>query len=67
MAATAEELRAEMARRGVLRYRVASRVGIHPARLGQMLNERIPMPPQVAEHISVAIQAEAPARRRERP
>jgi len=45
------DLRARIARDQVLLYELAARVGYHPARLGQMLNEKIPMPPATALRI----------------
>jgi hypothetical protein len=52
---TCGDLRAEIARRQLARYWIAGRVGVHPGRLGQMLNERVPMPPEVAEKISAVV------------
>ncbi|MDO8475016.1 MAG: hypothetical protein Q7W02_02270 [Candidatus Rokubacteria bacterium] len=48
---TPADFRAEMARRKVLRYELAAEVGINPGRLGEMLNERVPMPPAVTLRI----------------
>lgn len=52
---TPEDLRAEIARRQVRVYALAARVSIHPGRLGQMLNEKLPMPDSVAERIVKAL------------
>ena len=52
------EFRAELARRQMPRYVAAVSVGIHPARLGRMLNERVPMPAKVAERLAQALQLE---------
>ena len=41
---TPADLRAEIARRQISLYRLAATIGLHPSRLGQMLNERLPMP-----------------------
>lgn len=54
------DLRAEIARTRVSRYVLAARVGVHPGRLGQMLNERLPMPPGVAERVAAALRDAAP-------
>jgi hypothetical protein len=55
----AAELRAEMARHMVPIYRIASRVGLHPAHLGQALRGRRPLSPEMAERIERALQEEA--------
>ncbi len=52
----AAELRAEVARQMVPVYVLASRVGLHPAHLGQVLRGRRPLPPELAERISRALQ-----------
>jgi hypothetical protein len=51
MAPTPDYLRAEIARRMINRYMLAAAVGVHPGRLGQMLNGRVPMPDEVAQRI----------------
>lgn len=51
----AAELRAEVARQMVPVYVLASRVGLHPAHLGQVLRGRRPLPPELAERISRAL------------
>ena len=48
---TPADFRAEIARRQLRLYDLAPRVGIHPTRLGALLNEKIPMTPAVAERI----------------
>ncbi len=48
---TPADLRAELARRRIALYRLAPFVHLHPGRLGGMLNERIPLPHDVAERI----------------
>ena len=55
MAATAAELRAEIARMQVRKYQLAGLVGIHPSVLGPMLNERILLPAEVADRIERAL------------
>ena len=55
--ATASDLRAQIARRRATIYQLAAQVGVYPGRLGQMLNERIPMPEDVAERMAQAIEA----------
>lgn len=52
---TAEELRAEVARRRVRLYDLAAAVGMHPGRLGAMLNERLPLRPALAERVGEAL------------
>jgi plasmid maintenance system antidote protein VapI len=55
------DLRAQIARLQVPLYRLAATVGVHPGRLGQMLNERLPLPLDVAERINEALgRREAP-------
>jgi hypothetical protein len=48
---TPGDVRAEMARHRVKRYQISALIGYHPATLGAMLNERIPMPPEVGTRI----------------
>ena len=52
---TAADLRAERARRQVPIFLVASRVGIHPARLGQILNGKYPLSTETAARIAKAL------------
>jgi hypothetical protein len=52
---SAEELRAEVARRRVHLYELAAAVGMHPGRLGAMLNERLPLRPALAERVGDAL------------
>ena len=56
---TTRELRGKIAEQQILRYRLAADVGVHPARLGQMLNGRLPMTPDVAERIRTALKQRA--------
>jgi hypothetical protein len=49
------DLRAEAVRGGVPIYRLAAEAGVHPVRLGRMLNERAPLSEQDAERIRAAI------------
>ncbi len=51
----AAELRAEVARQMIPVYVLASRVGLHPAHLGQVLRGRRPLPPELAVRISRAL------------
>ena len=48
---TPADLRGEVARRRVVLYRLAARVGLHPGRLGSMLNGRVPLPPLLSARI----------------
>jgi plasmid maintenance system antidote protein VapI len=52
---TLGDYRAEIARLQINRYVLAARVGVHPSRLGQMLNGRVPMPEHVAVRLSEAL------------
>lgn len=48
---TPADLRGELAKRQIMLYRLAADVGIHPGRLGRILNEHLPLPAHVAEKI----------------
>lgn len=54
----AAEFRAELARRMVPVYVLASRVGLHPAHLGQVLRGRREMTPELAQRIQRALAEE---------
>jgi plasmid maintenance system antidote protein VapI len=60
---TAGDLRAELARRRIAIYRVAAAIGMHPVRLGAVLNERAPLSPDRAQRIAEAIARLAPLQR----
>jgi plasmid maintenance system antidote protein VapI len=49
------DLRALLARTRLKIYEVAPDVGLHPATLGRMLNERIVMPADVAQRLEEVI------------
>jgi hypothetical protein len=51
----AAELRAELARRQVVIYRLAPIVGLHPSHLGQVLSGRRPLSPELADRIRRAL------------
>lgn len=51
-AETASDLRAELARRQIPRYKLAAQVGVHPGRLGQMLNGKLPLPEELATRLA---------------
>ena len=53
---TVADLRADIARRRILRYRLAANVHVHPSRLAAMLNETVPMPSEVAARVAAAIE-----------
>lgn len=53
--ATAADLRALVARARVSRYQLAARVGMHPTTLGMVLNERRPLPADLAARILEAL------------
>lgn len=55
MNTTIENFRAEAARLGVKRYRLAAIVGINPSRLGGILSGRIPLREDLAEKIEKAL------------
>jgi hypothetical protein len=63
---SAEDLRAERARKQVDLYILAERVGMHPGRLGAMLNERLPLRPAIAERIAEALKSIQPRPRETR-
>jgi len=54
-AESAVELRAEIARQMVPIYRLAPRVGLHPAHLGQVLRGRRSLSPELAARIRAAL------------
>ncbi len=56
----AAKLRAEVARQMVPVYVLASRVGLHPAHLGQVLRGRRPLPPELAERIARELRVGGP-------
>lgn len=51
MELTAPDVRAAIARARVPLYLLAAQVQLHPSRLGLMLNERVPLPPELAARI----------------
>jgi plasmid maintenance system antidote protein VapI len=52
---TPGDLRAEIARRQLVRYHLAAEVGVHPARLGQMLLGKVPMPTEIVQMLTDAL------------
>jgi len=52
---SAASLRAEIARQRRTRYQLGAEVRVHPGRLGQMLNETVPMPSDVALRVAEAL------------
>lgn len=52
---SAADLRADLARANVPRYRVAARVPINPSALSAVLNEKAPLSPEMAARIAGAI------------
>ncbi len=46
------DLRAELARRQITRYVLAAKIGVHPGRLGQMLNGKLPLPEELAARLA---------------
>jgi predicted urease superfamily metal-dependent hydrolase len=55
---TPADLRAEIARHRLPLYRLAATVGLHPSRLGAMLNERVAMPREVTDRVTEALEAQ---------
>jgi hypothetical protein len=53
---TPADLRALLARHQIPIYRLAPLVNLHPGRLGQMLNGRVPLPADIAERIQQALE-----------
>ncbi len=56
---TPAQARQKIALHRLLIYRLAARIDVHPSRLSLMLNERIPLPADVAERLRRAIEIEA--------
>jgi len=55
MAAVAEALRIEIYRQRRRLYEIAPAVGLHPARISEVLNGKRPLTREVAERIRAAI------------
>ena len=53
---TAEDLRAELARRQIPLYILAATVGTHPGRLGMMLGGKLTLPPAMATRVFGALE-----------
>jgi len=51
VAITAADLRALVARSRMTRYQLGARIGMHPTTLGMVLNERRPLPANLASRI----------------
>lgn len=51
----ASDLRAEVARQRIPIYQLAARIGMHPGRLGMILNERLPLSRDLAERLAQAL------------
>ena len=58
---TQADFRAAIARHRLRIYDLAPRVGMHPAKLGAVLNERAPLTPAIAARLTEAIAATAGA------
>ena len=56
---SAADFRAAIARHKLRVYHLASLIGVHPSRLSLMLNERRPIPRDLAERLTRAIEEEA--------
>ncbi|MGH7388849.1 MAG: hypothetical protein ACREM3_05255 [Candidatus Rokuibacteriota bacterium] len=56
MTPSAADLRAQIARQRALIYPIAAQIGLHPTRLGAVLNERLPLTPDMARRIQQALQ-----------
>lgn len=58
---TADDLRAELARRRLPVYVLAARVRLHPVRLGRLLSRRLTLTPELATRILDGIRSEETA------
>jgi hypothetical protein len=56
---SADDLRSDLARYKRTIYGIAPGVKMHPARLGMVLNGKLPLTPELAARIHAAIRAEA--------
>jgi predicted urease superfamily metal-dependent hydrolase len=63
---TAADLRALVARRQVRLFEIGYLVGLHPAKIGLLLNEHRPLPAELAQRLQAAIEAAATRRREAR-
>jgi plasmid maintenance system antidote protein VapI len=52
---TPAAIRAALAERRILKYEFAHSLGMHPQRLGAILNERAPLTPELASKIQKAL------------
>jgi plasmid maintenance system antidote protein VapI len=52
---TAADLRAELARQRIRIYEIAPTVGMHPVKLGRVLNEQAPLDDNLASRIAAAV------------
>ena len=57
---SAGDLRAALARSQLRVYEIAPAVGLHPNRISALLNERVPLPPDLALKIQQAIEGVHP-------
>jgi len=57
---SAEDLRAEVARKQIPLYKLAASIDIHPGRLGMMLCGTMPLPADIAERVLGALKSEEP-------
>jgi plasmid maintenance system antidote protein VapI len=62
MVNSADDVRAECARRRLPLYMLAAKVGLHPVRLGRFLNGHRPLSPELAERIRRALDTDAQER-----
>ena len=53
---SAATLRAEIARRKIVKYRLAAKVGVYPGTFGMMLSGARPMPERIARRIAAEIE-----------
>ncbi len=65
MGRTPADLRAEIGRQRATIYVLAAEIGVYPGRLGQMLNERLPMPDEIADRLEEALRARPLGARRD--
>ena len=57
MSIQSAELRAEIARKQVVLYKLAAEIEVHPGRLGMMLRGKIPLPQEIAVKILTNLEA----------
>ena len=54
----AQALRVEIFKAGIPLYRLGAAAEVHPGRLGQMLNGRLPLTPEIEARVQAALKRE---------